>query len=146
MGALLDTSVLIDLERRSSATGSPFGHSFANLLRGALDPNEPVAIATITASELLHGVHRATPQHRPRREAFVEAILAAVPTVPFDLRAARTYARIWAELAASGVDFGPHDRIIASSALSLGWKVVTANARHFNAIAGLDVLEQRAEA
>lgn len=145
MGALLDTSVVIDLERRTRETGAVFGESFASLLQHALGPDEPVAIATITASELLHGVHRAGPLHRPRREAFVEAILAAIPTVPFDLRAARTHARIWAELAASGTDIGSHDRLIAASALSLGWKVVTTNVRHFTSIAGLEVVAQRGE-
>ena len=40
---------------------------------------EEVGIAAITASELLHGVHRATEEHRGRRETFVESILAAFP-------------------------------------------------------------------
>jgi tRNA(fMet)-specific endonuclease VapC len=145
VGALLDTSVLIHLERRTRESGSAFGQSFASLLQNVLGPDEPVAIAAITASELLHGVHRATLQHRPRREAFVEAILSAIPTVPFDLRAARTHARVWAELAASGSDIGPHDRLIAASALSLGWKVVTTNVRHFTSIAGLEVVAQWGE-
>jgi len=43
------------------------------------------------------------------------------------------------ELAASGNDIGPDGTLIASSAPSLGSKVVTANARHFNGITGLDV-------
>jgi hypothetical protein len=30
-----------------------------------------------SASELLHGVHRATPEHRARREAFVEGAITA---------------------------------------------------------------------
>jgi hypothetical protein len=35
---------------------------------------------------LLHGVHRATPEHRTRREMFVEAVLTAFPPIAFDLR------------------------------------------------------------
>ena len=69
-------------------------------LEEQLGPDEEVGIATITASELLHGVHRATPEHRVRREAFVEAVLDAFPPLPFNLLAARTHARIWAGLAA----------------------------------------------
>jgi hypothetical protein len=51
-------------------------------LQEQLGPDEEVGIAAITASELLHGVHRATPEHRTRREAFVEAVLAAFPRSP----------------------------------------------------------------
>ena len=58
MGTLLDSSVLIRLERSGSLL--------------TIGDNEEVAIAAITASELLHGVHRADPQRRAQREAFVE--------------------------------------------------------------------------
>ncbi len=51
-------------------------------LEEQLGPTEEVGIAAITASELLHGVHRATPKHRVRREAFVEGVLAAFPPSP----------------------------------------------------------------
>jgi tRNA(fMet)-specific endonuclease VapC len=143
MGALLDTSVLINLERRARRARIAFGPLLATTLEEMLGPDEEVAIAAITASELLHGVHRASAEHQSRREAFVEAVLAALPTVPFDLRSARIHARIWAELAATGADVGAHDRLIAASAISLGWRVVTANPWHFATIAGVDVIEQR---
>jgi predicted nucleic acid-binding protein len=86
-----------------------------------------VGIAAITASELLHGVHRATLRHRPRREAFVEATLAAFPTLPFDQLSARSHARLWADLISSGIDIGPHDRLVAATAITAGWRVGTAN-------------------
>ncbi len=143
MGALVDTSVLIDVERRAHGSRTAFGPLLAASLEDAVDADEEVAIAAITASELLHGVHRATAEHRSRREAFVEAVLDAFPTVPFDLRSARIHARIWADLAASGGEVGVHDRLIAASALSLGWRLVTANLRHFTSIAGLGVIELR---
>lgn len=49
MGTLIDSSLLIAAERRALDLGA------------ALDryADEPVGIAAITASELLHGVHRA---------------------------------------------------------------------------------------
>jgi tRNA(fMet)-specific endonuclease VapC len=109
-------------------------------LEEQLGPDEEVGIATITASELLHGVHRATPEHRVRREAFVEAVLAAFPPLPFNLLAARAHARIWAGLAAAGQDVGAHDRLIAATAITAGWRVGTANRRHFDRIDGLDIL------
>lgn len=66
--------------------------------RGALDleaflrsrGTEPVAIAAITASELLHGYHRAADAGtRARRAAFVEALLNEIQVLPFGLPEAR---------------------------------------------------------
>ena len=73
MGTLLDTSVLIDIERG----------------RGAIPPADDVAIAAITASALLQGVLRADRAHRATRESFVEGVLATVPTIPFGLAVLR---------------------------------------------------------
>jgi tRNA(fMet)-specific endonuclease VapC len=109
-------------------------------LQEQLGPDEEVGIAAITASELLHGVHRATPEYQARREAFVEAVLAAFPPLPFDLLAARAHARIWAELASAGQDVGAHDRLVAATAIAAGWRVGTANLRHFDRITGLSTL------
>lgn len=141
MGTLLDTTVFIELER--AIRGLPPGSAMAEVtarLEGQLEPDEEVGIAAITASELLHGVHRATPVHRVRREAFVEAVLAAFPPLPFDLLAARAHARLWAGLAAAGLDVGAHDRLVAATAITAGWRVGTANLRHFGRIAGLETL------
>lgn len=141
MGTLLDTTVFIDLER--AVRRLPPATAMAAVserLEEQLDPDEEVAIAAISASELLHGVHRASPEHRARREAFVEAVLAAFPPVPFGLLAARAHARIWAELVATGQDVGAHDRLVAATAITAGWRVGTANTRHFDRIEGLDIL------
>jgi tRNA(fMet)-specific endonuclease VapC len=139
VGTLLDTTVFIDLERavRALPADRAMAQVAARLTR-QLGMSEETGIATITASELLHGVYRATPEHRPRREAFVEAVLAAFPPIPFDLLAARAHARLWAQLA-TGTDIGAHDRIVAATAIAAGWKVATANTRHFDRIAGLDL-------
>jgi tRNA(fMet)-specific endonuclease VapC len=141
MGTVLDTTVFIELERAMRAL--PAAHAMtevARLLETQLGENEDVGIAAITASELLHGVHRATEEHRGRREAFVEAVLAAFPTLSFDLLVARTHARLWAGLAASRTEVGAHDRLVAATAMSAGWRVGTANIRHFNHIPGLDMV------
>jgi tRNA(fMet)-specific endonuclease VapC len=141
VGTLLDTTVFIDLERavRRQPPASAIAAVGARL-EEQLGPDEQVGIAAITAAELLHGVHRATPEHRARREAFVEAVLAAFPPLPFGLLTARAHARIWAELSAAGQDVGAHDRLVAATAITAGWRVGTANLRHFDRIAGLDIL------
>jgi predicted nucleic acid-binding protein len=109
-------------------------------LRREIGDNEDVGIAAITASELLHGVHRASPQHRARRDAFVEAVLLAFPPLPFDLLCARAHARLWAQLVTSGGDIGPHDRLVAATAIASGWRVATANVRHLERVTGLQVI------
>jgi tRNA(fMet)-specific endonuclease VapC len=138
VGTLLDTTVFIDLERavRALPPGSAMAQVSARL-EEQLEPDEDVGI---TASELLHGLHRATPEHRTRREAFVEAVLTAFPPIAFDLLTARAHARIWAELATAGIDVGAHDRIVAATAITTGWRVGTANTRHFDRITGLDII------
>ncbi len=139
MGTVLDTTVFIELER--AARGLPAARAMAEIterLEIQLGDSEEVAIAAITASELLHGVHRATEEHRGRREAFVEGVLAAFPTLSFDLLVARVHARLWAGLTSTGTEVGAHDRLIAATAIAAGWRVGTANIRHFKRIPGLD--------
>jgi tRNA(fMet)-specific endonuclease VapC len=109
-------------------------------LEAQLGESEEVGIAAITASELLHGVHRATEEHRGRREAFVEGVLTAFPALAFDLLVARVHARLWAGLASTGTEVGAHDRLVAATAMSAGWRVATANVRHFSRVSGLDVI------
>lgn len=130
MGQLIDSSAFVALERG--------GYQLSILTASLLD--EPVALASITASELLAGVHRAnTADRRLRREAFVETVLATVPILPFDLASARVHARIWMELAVAGKLIGAHDLIIAATALTHGYGVVTKNQREFQRVPGLVV-------
>lgn len=141
MGTLLDATVFIELER--AVRRLPADEAMAvvsDRLEDELGADEEVGIAAITASELLHGVHRATPEHRLRRQTFVEAVLAAFPPLSFGLLAARAHARIWADLARTGQEVGAHDRIVAATAITAGWRVGTANVRHFDRISGLPVV------
>jgi tRNA(fMet)-specific endonuclease VapC len=141
VGTLLDTTVFIDFERALRPLPAETAMTeVARRLEAQLGPSDEVGIAAITASELLHGVHRADSEHRARREAFVEGVLAAFPPLPFDLLAARSHARLWAELSAAGTDIGPHDRLVAATAIAAGWRVATANTRHFAPVPGLEVV------
>lgn len=131
MGTLIDSSVLIAAERRSLE------------LDAAMDMHgdEPVGIAAITVSELLHGVHRAaTPTQRQRRETFVERLLAVIPVLPFDVVTARIHASLWASLAAKGASVGAHDLLIGATALAAGYRIVTRDRRSFARIPGLEVV------
>ncbi|MGH7798765.1 MAG: type II toxin-antitoxin system VapC family toxin [Candidatus Binatia bacterium] len=128
MGILIDSSVLIALERNR-----------LNLQSQLADcADEDFAISAITASELLHGVHRAAnPAQRRRREAFVEGLLDRLPVISFDTVTARIHARLSAELASSGTAVGPHDLIIAATAMAKGYILATRDQRSFPKIPGL---------
>jgi len=125
MGVIFDTSVLVSAERGSLA--------LEKLVMGR--ENEPFGLSVVTVSELLHGVHRADSEKRRLvRSAFVEKIIQTFPLHPFDLSAARMYAKIWANLARKGITIGAHDLMIASTALALGFSVVTADMRDYGKI------------
>jgi tRNA(fMet)-specific endonuclease VapC len=130
MAVLIDASVLIEAER------------------GRLDlephvarrPDAEAFLSVVTASELLHGVHRAEqPDVRARRSAFVEGILERFPLLSVDLACARAHAQLWAELRRAGTLVGPHDLWLAATCIAHGLTIVTANVREFARVPGLEV-------
>lgn len=131
MALLIDTSVFVRHER----AGLPADALLASL------GDEQVALAAITASELLHGVERASSSmRRATRATWVEAVLGLLPVLPFDLEVARVHARLWADLSARGALIGAHDLLIAATALRWGHGVLTANEREFARVEGLRVV------
>jgi len=128
LAVLIDTSVLIHAERRGQSLNEAIG-------------KRDRAISVITASELLHGVHRApSGAARARRAAFVEHLLAGIEPLPITTAVARAHAEIWAELERLGTPIGAHDLWIAATALSHGMDVATTNARDFKRVPGLTVV------
>jgi tRNA(fMet)-specific endonuclease VapC len=107
---ILDTGVLVSIER----SGSPM--TFA--------PEDDVAIAAITAAELLTGVELADASRRQGREDFVTAVLAVVPVVDYDVTVARSHARLLAHVRRQGKPRGAHDLIIAATAAATARELV----------------------
>ena len=128
MGLLIDSNILIGFERRAIDL-TPF-------IRGR--EQEPFSISVISASELLHGVHRATTRKiKATRLAFVEAVLASFPVLDIDLATARCHAQLWSDLSKRGTMIGVHDSWIAATCLAHGLKLVTGNDREFRRVPGL---------
>jgi len=128
MGVIFDTSEIIALERNQQNVDA--------IILGRED--EPFGISVVTVAELLHGVERAdTDARKITRQAFVEKVIELFPILPFDTSVARTYARLWAALARKGLTVGAHDLIIAATAISVDYAIVTANVRDFEKIDGL---------
>lgn len=130
MGVILDTSVLIEAERRESEI-----QQFAESRE-----EEVFGLSVISVAELLHGVHRAdSTTRRLKRSAYVEKVIELFPIYNFEISIARIYAELWSDLSKRGFQIGAHDLIIGSTALSLGFSVATYNKRHFERIEGLKI-------
>ncbi len=130
MGVILDTSVLIEAERREFEIDK-FTENREDEIFG---------LSVISVAELMHGVHRAdTTKRRLKRSAYVEKVIEFFPVYVFNISTARIYSEIWSDLTKKGIQIGSHDLIIGSTALSLGFSVATFNRRHFERIEGLKV-------
>jgi tRNA(fMet)-specific endonuclease VapC len=130
VAVLIDTSILVAFERGQLDVAA----------RVAGRQAEEAFLSVISASELLHGAHRAAdPAIRARRLAFVEAILARFPVLEIDLEVARAHAALWSDLAQRGEMIGGHDAWIAATCIARDLTLVTANTREFNRVPGLRV-------
>lgn len=130
MGILIDASVLIEHERGRLQIAKHIAGREA----------DDLFLSVITASELLHGVHRATDLGiRARRAAIVEALLARFAVLPVDLATARAHARLRADLASVGSLIGPHDLWLAAACLAHGLSIATVNTREFRRVPGLSL-------
>jgi predicted nucleic acid-binding protein len=122
--AILDTSVVVDLER----------------IDPAKLPQEPL-ITTITMAELAAGPQAAEDStERARRQDRLQRAEAAFTPLPFDDGAARAYGRVYAAVAAAGrKPRGPRalDLLIASIALNAGLPLYTRNPNDVEAVAPL---------
>lgn len=121
---ILDTSILIDAERRRVSLD-------------AILANADVAIAAITAAELLVGVETAIARYRKARAAFVEEVLMLLPIETYSLDIARAHARLIAAAAHAGRPRGNHDLMIAATAVARGRIVITMDKTGFQDLPGV---------
>ena len=124
MGTLIDVSVLIAVEQGLLATDRVFGTPERR--------QRPVAIAAITASEMFRGLHRLGGVRRVSAERFARRWLEELPVIPFGLEVARVYATLGVRLARTGTTIGPHDLMVAATAVHLGYRVATRDRKSFH--------------
>ncbi len=134
MGLILDSSVVIDAERR----GETVDEMVARVLRIAGD--QEAALSAVGLTEIVHGVHRApSASIRLRREAFLNDLLAALAVHPYTKETALLAGQLDAEQRSRGCTVPFADLLIGATALALGHAVLTTNPRHFALIPGLTV-------
>ena len=121
---LLDTSVIIDLDRLNAA-GLPI----------------EAAISAITMAELAAGPHATTDaDERARRQDRLQRAEAAFDPLPFDGEASRAYGRVYAAVMASGRKArGARavDLLIAAAACGAGLPLYTRNPSDFRGLEGI---------
>lgn len=126
---LLDTSVVIDLERHEAE---------------AL-PRE-LAVSAVTMAELAAGSHAtADPRRRAERMLRLQHAEATFDQLPFDSNAARAYGRIYAAVLAAGRKAPGRralDLLIAATALSNELPLYTQNPNDFKPLGDiLDIVD-----
>jgi tRNA(fMet)-specific endonuclease VapC len=124
---ILDTTVLIAAERSTAA------------IENVVEDEDDVAMAAITAAELLVGVQLADRRRKSGRRGFVEELLLSVPVEAYDLDTARVHAELLVHARQEGRTRGAHDLLIAATARARARTVVTADAAGFEGLPGVQV-------
>jgi len=129
---IIDTSVLVAAERGTLNLRDLLGRT----------GNEDSGVTAITVSELLHGALRARDiSERTRRLAVAEALLDGLSVYEFGVRDAQRHAELWVHLQRLGTPIGPHDMLIAATALARGEALLTLNRKEFDRVPGLRLID-----
>lgn len=105
----------------------------------ALSPAD-IGVPAIVEYELRYGLLRLPPEAADPRLAALTALLRPMQVLPFDSECAAHAARIRAEFEATGTSIGPHDTLIAATAIRHQATLVTRNVREFSRVPGLQWL------
>ena len=100
-------------------------------------PPAEVAVPSVVLFELELGVLKSDQPDKRRRQLYT--LLGSVTVLPFGDGAAKTAARVRAQLELTGLGIGPLDTLIAGTALHHGATLVTRNVREFERVEGLKV-------
>ncbi len=96
-----------------------------------------IRIPSMVKAELLYGAYRS--ERSSDNTELVEEFLFPFQVVGFSDKACGEYARIRAELEATGTVIGPNDLVIASTVVANEGILVTNNEKEFNRVGGLTV-------
>lgn len=134
MKYLLDTNVLSDFAR-----GEP---NVTQRLRQ--EAPSQLTVSVITEMEVEYGLAR-NPGLAPRVREAMRMLLNTISVPPFEREDARVAAQLRANLNSQGSPIGAYDLLLAASALRLGLKIVTHNAREFVCVGGLGLEDWRGQ-
>ncbi len=107
-------------------------------------PPARLAVPTLVVYELRYGLMRLPPQSAQPRLQALEKLLNPLRILDFDEACAQMAATLRSQLEARGTPIGPHDLLIAATAMRHGAALVTRNVREFSRVAGLEVINWHA--
>jgi predicted nucleic acid-binding protein len=132
VGAVIDTCVLIDLERNSTPDA---------LRNHAGIPDGALRVSLVSIAELQTGVEFAdTRERRKSRADYLQHVLRNYLVEPIAEDVALRTGTLLAQLMGAKKNIGKHDSWIAALALQLDLPVVTSNLKDFTQVAGLKVI------
>jgi len=125
---LLDTDICVYVRQKKSES----------LLRRfyGVQPGE-AAVSVVTFGELLYGALKRG-SIAAEKEKWLE-LMHLLPVLPFPVETSEKYARLRADLEASGKIIGNNNLWIAAHALAAGLTLVTNNEKEFRRVRGLKV-------
>ena len=127
MRYLLDTNVVSHLVR------NPQGKVVEHIRKAG---ETEVCTSIIVAAELRYG---AAKKGSAKLSAQLEAVLGALPILPFEAPADAAYGLLRTQLERAGEPIGGNDMLIAAHAIALGCIIVTDNEKEFSRVKGLRV-------
>jgi tRNA(fMet)-specific endonuclease VapC len=131
LATLIDTSVLIEIERRRMRFSETH-----------FSQDDLANISAITVSEILIGLHSAqTDEQRSHRQSFYDDLFESVQILSFDRIAAEVHSRIWFLMRSTGNTIGVNDTLIAATAIANQCALLTNNVREFARVPGLEVIQ-----
>ena len=95
----------------------------------------PKAISVITFGELIFGARRSQRVHE--NMAKVYRLKELLPVIDITPAIMECFGELKAELQPHGRSVADLDLVIGATALTLGYRIITTNTRHFNLIPGL---------
>ena len=133
MSYLIDTDIIIYSIKGNSAVHDRF----------LQNENIPKAISVITYGELLFGARKST--NPEKNLAVVYRIKELFPIIEIDNAVIETFSEIKASMQKTGIIVDDMDLLIASTALTMNYTLVTNNEKHFSKIKGLTIENWKAE-
>lgn len=128
MGLIVDTSIIIALERGKIST-----KAWLNYDQAYINP--------IVLTELLIWIDRVKDENkRGQCLTFIEYVKSLFTLLPFGIEEAYVYAKIIDNLYKERITIGVHDLLIAATAITYNYPILTLNTKDFKKIPELEVL------
>jgi len=103
-----------------------------------LHKNDPKAISVISYGELIHGAQKS--QQKNKNLAKVHRLAEIFPVINITKSIMDTYGLLIADLQRKGKSLDKFDAVIAATAITNGYCLVTNNVKHFKKVPGLKIV------